>query len=77
MADCGCEVARKNLEDYLHGELQGVHCDEIEQHLETCLPCKDEHTVGVTLTNKVKSACCETAPEQLKKTIVYSIESLS
>lgn len=77
MADCGCDVARENLEDYLHGELQGVNCDEIEAHLEACPPCKDEHTVGVTLTQKVKSACCETAPENLKKTIVDSIESLA
>jgi anti-sigma factor (TIGR02949 family) len=76
MADCGCEVARNNLEDYLHGELSAVYCGDIEEHLQACPPCKDEHTVGMTLSEKVRSACCEAAPDELKKTIVYSIESL-
>jgi anti-sigma factor (TIGR02949 family) len=75
MADCGCEVARKNLEDYLHGELTEVNCADIEDHLQACPPCSDEHRVGVVLTNKVKSACCETAPEELKHTIVQNLEA--
>jgi anti-sigma factor (TIGR02949 family) len=75
MADCGCEVARKNLEDYIHGELGEESCGDIEDHLKECPPCKDEHTVGVVLTNKVKSACCETAPEDLKHTIVQKIQT--
>lgn len=75
MADCGCEEARKNLEDYLHGELPSQHCSDLEDHLEACPPCKDEHTVGMVLTEKVRSACCETAPDDLKHSIVQRIET--
>jgi anti-sigma factor (TIGR02949 family) len=75
MADCGCEEARKNLEDYLHGELPADNCGDLEDHLEVCPPCKDEHEVGIVLTKKVKSACCETAPDELKDSIVRKIET--
>jgi hypothetical protein len=32
--------------------------------------------VGLTLTNKVKAACCETAPEQLKADIVSKLSGV-
>ena len=73
MEDCGCDHARAKLEDYLHGELTSDSCGDIENHLAQCPPCKDEHTVGLTLTNKVKAACCETAPEELKAEIVQKL----
>lgn len=76
MADCGCAEARKNLEDYLHGELPDDSCGDIEDHLNACPPCKDEHSVGVALTEKVRSACCESAPEDLKITIVQKIQTV-
>lgn len=75
MPDCGCQEARQNLEDYLHGELPQVNCGDLEEHLAACPPCQDEHTVGLMLTQKVKSACCETAPDELKATIVTSLDS--
>jgi anti-sigma factor (TIGR02949 family) len=76
MGDCGCEHARAKLEDYLHGELPQESCCQIEDHLAECPPCQDEHTVGLTLTNKVKAACCETAPEQLKADIVSKLSGV-
>jgi anti-sigma factor (TIGR02949 family) len=76
MADCGCQHAREKLEDYLHGELAKESCCQIEDHLAKCPPCQDEHTVGITLTNKVKAACCETAPEQLKADIVSKLSGV-
>jgi anti-sigma factor (TIGR02949 family) len=75
MADCGCQHARNNLEDYLHGELPQASCGEIEDHLKACPPCNDEHSVGIALTQKVKSVCCESAPEELKTTIVQKIQA--
>jgi|TARA_B110000503_G_scaffold78441_1_gene120541 hypothetical protein len=46
----------------------------MEDHLKACQPCGDEHSIGKTLTLKVKSACCETAPEDLKRQIMASLE---
>ena len=74
MVDCGCESARARLEDYLHGELAQQDCCDMEDHLKACQPCGDEHSIGKTLTLKVKSACCETAPEDLKRQIMASLE---
>lgn len=77
MADCGCDEARANLENYLHGELANKKCSDIEDHLTACPPCQEEHAVGKTLKDKVKSACCETAPEALKRSIVAELERRS
>ena len=77
MADCGCDEARANLEDYLHGELAGSASQDLEDHMDACPPCCDERDVGKVLTQKVKSACCETAPEELKQSIKKTLESAS
>ena len=74
MADCGCEETRNKMEDYLHGELSAGACQDLEDHFEACSPCCDERDVGTVLTEKVKSACCETAPEELKHSIRQSLE---
>jgi mycothiol system anti-sigma-R factor len=74
MTDCGCEEARARMEDYLHGELSAKHCGDVEEHLNACPPCDEEKKVGQTLTNKVRSACCETAPDELKLSIKQKLE---
>lgn len=77
MADCGCEETRNKLEDYLHGELPDGACQDLEDHFQECPTCCDERDVGNLLTEKVKSACCETAPEELKLSIQKTLESAS
>ena len=73
MADCGCEETRNKLEDYLHGELPDGACQDLEDHFQECPPCCDERDVGNLLTEKVKSACCETAPEALTESILRKL----
>ncbi len=77
MADCGCTEAQARMEDYLHGELSKESSGDVEDHLKECPPCQEERTVGEVLTNKVKSACCEKAPEDLKISIRETIERSS
>jgi anti-sigma factor (TIGR02949 family) len=74
MADCGCQETRNKLEDYLHGELPQGACQDLEDHFQECSPCCDERDVGALLTLKVKNACCETAPEELKLSIQKTLE---
>ena len=70
MTDCGCEQAKAELEEYLHHELdQGVYAD-ITEHLVGCLDCAQEARIGVLLTEAVKRACRDTAPEELRAQIV-------
>ena len=77
MTDCGCEETRNKLEDYLHGELPDGACQDLEDHFQECPQCCDERDVGNLLTEKVKSACCEKAPEELKLSIQKTLESAS
>lgn len=69
MPDCGCDKAKAGLEEFIHGELKGSERDDVALHLQNCPPCDEEKTVGLVLTEKVKQACCETAPDSLTDSI--------
>lgn len=71
--ESGCEKARRELEEYIHGELCAEDASDIREHLDGCGECRDEHTVGVTLSNALKGACKENAPEQLRDRILDAI----
>lgn len=70
MVDCGCERAQAELEEFLHGELDGANHQDVADHLGNCPPCDEEKTIGLLLTEKVKQACCETAPDELTAKIL-------
>jgi len=76
MTDCGCDKAKAELEEFLHNELSATQCDDIREHLANCDDCSAEHLVGLTLSSKVKEACQETAPDDLKAMIIGSIQRL-
>ena len=46
MSDCGCEKARRDLEEYLRNEVCRTGHTEIREHLENCESCKDEALVA-------------------------------
>ena len=76
MTDCGCEKAKAELEEYLHRELSDQDFQDITDHLESCDDCSGEHLVGLTLTQKMQSACQEKAPEELRRAILARLESV-
>ncbi len=69
MTDCGCDKAKAELEEYLHRELSEQDFVDITDHLATCADCSDEHLVGLALSAKVRKACQETAPEDLRAAV--------
>jgi anti-sigma factor (TIGR02949 family) len=69
MTDCGCEKAKAELEEYLHKELSASDLADISEHLEHCEDCSQEHLVALTLRDKVRRACTEAAPEDLRLSI--------
>jgi len=75
MTDCGCEKAKADLEEYLHGELPEQEFREIAEHLDTCVDCKEEHLVGVALMRTVRRACVEVAPDELRVTIINTLHT--
>ena len=50
MSDCGCDKARKDLEEYLRHEVCKTQHSDITEHLENCPACRDEALVATTLT---------------------------
>ncbi len=76
MTDCGCEKAKAELEEYLHRELSEQDFQDITEHLANCEDCSAEHLLGVTLTEKVRKACQETAPDELRVRVLGKLREL-
>ncbi len=76
MTDCGCEKAKQELEEYLHNELRGEDAADIRDHMENCGDCAGEHRVGVVLTEAVRRACRDTAPEELRLQVLTTLRTL-
>ena len=76
MSDCGCDKARKALEEYLHNELCKEEATDIREHMENCGDCSAEHNVGVVLSAAVARACAETAPEDLRSQVMAQLRDI-
>lgn len=76
MTDCGCTKAKQDLEEYLHNELCSADATDIREHLQNCTNCTEEHHVGLVLTEAVKRACSETAPEELRAQVLQKLRSI-
>ncbi|NNC13129.1 mycothiol system anti-sigma-R factor [Planctomonas sp. JC2975] len=76
MSDCGCDKAKKDIEEYLHNELQADDAADIREHLANCDDCQSEVHVGIVLTEVVQRACKETAPEQLRVQVLAQLRSI-
>ncbi|WP_424447325.1 zf-HC2 domain-containing protein [Microbacterium arborescens] len=70
MSDCGCEKARRDLEEYLRDEVCKTEHADIREHLESCPACRDEALVSRTLTEVVARACRESAPGELRDQVL-------
>lgn len=75
MTDCGCDKARRDLEEYLRNEVCNTEHAEIRDHLENCEGCRDEAHVAKTLTEVVARACKETAPEELRDLVLAKLRA--
>lgn len=76
MNDCGCEKARRDLEEYLRDEVCKTEHADITAHLENCAACRDEMVVARTLTEVVARACRESAPEELRDQVLATLRDL-
>jgi anti-sigma factor (TIGR02949 family) len=77
MTDCGCDKAKAELEEYLHREVSEADFVDITEHLQGCTDCSDEHLVGLILTQRVRSACQEKAPDNLRAAVIGRLEQLA
>lgn len=75
MTDCGCDKAKRDLEEYLRHEVCSTSASDIREHLEHCASCQDEALLARTLTEAVQRACRETAPEDLKLQVMAKLRA--
>jgi mycothiol system anti-sigma-R factor len=73
MTDCGCDKARRDLEEYMRNEMCRTEHSDIAEHLEQCAECRDEALIARTLTDVVARACKETAPEELRDQVLIRL----
>lgn len=76
MTDCGCDKAKQELEEYLHHELRAKDAADIQEHMANCADCSGEHRVGMVLTEAVRRACRDVAPETLRDQVLLKIRAL-
>lgn len=76
MTDCGCDKAKAELEEYLHRELSDTDFQDITEHLATCVDCTQEHLIGLTISEKVRKACQEKAPDDLRAAVLGRLSEL-
>ncbi len=77
MNDCGCEKARKDLEEFIHNELDAAEAKVIKTHLLNCEGCEEEVHIGHMLTEKLQKACKEKASQELKDRVLQSLATLT
>ena len=77
MADCGCEKAKQDLEEYIHHELERTEYADITEHMAGCVDCSEELRVGVILTEVVRRACRDTAPETPREQVVTRLRLIT
>lgn len=75
MTDCGCDKARRDLEEYLRNEVCKTKESDIAEHLENCEGCRDEALVARTLTEVLARACKESAPEELRDQVLAKLRA--
>ena len=73
MTDCGCDKAKRDLEEYLHHELARAEYADIAEHMAGCTDCAGEAHVGLVLTEAVRRACRDTAPEELREQVIMRL----
>jgi anti-sigma factor (TIGR02949 family) len=76
MSDCGCDKAKRDLEEFLRDEVCRTEAEDIRTHLEHCESCRTEATVSVTLTEAVQRACKETAPADLRDHVLARLRAI-
>ncbi len=76
MSDCGCDKARRDLEEFVRGELCAEDATDIREHLSHCTTCNDEMHVNRKLTDAVQRACEENAPTSLRQSVLDALREM-
>lgn len=81
MTDChengGCREDKiQSMYEYLDGALSPEDIEDICAHLNECELCAREYDLECLIRSAVKRSCTESAPEELKQSILAKIDVL-
>ncbi|WP_347107842.1 mycothiol system anti-sigma-R factor [Paenarthrobacter sp. S56] len=81
MSDCqglgDCDDTRmQRIYEYLDGALTREDLSEIKQHLDGCEECSEQYDLECLIRTMVKRSCTESAPENLKNSILNRIHAI-
>ena len=69
--DLNCSETVLRIFEFLDGEMGPDDCRRMQAHLEECGPCLKEYHLDQALKAVIKRSCgCETAPVELRTTIL-------
>lgn len=71
--DCGCASARLRIGFVVDRELNAQECAEVRAHCDTCPECAQELKFVDTLSDKVRDACGECPPEDVKARVFDAV----
>ncbi|GAA2181101.1 hypothetical protein GCM10009847_21600 [Leucobacter tardus] len=76
MTENECAQARANIEELIRGEQCAGQREALMRHLDECDDCRSEEQVCQRLTEAVKRACAESAPQSLREAIRIGLRDL-
>lgn len=73
--ECDCSEALAALEEFLRKELGSERSSWVGEHIDGCLDCSEELKVAVNLSDAVRRACGEQAPDDLQARVLAKIRA--
>ncbi len=74
--DSGCQEALDHLYEVLDGECDEQRGAAVRAHLAECDHCRQQYEMESEVRSLVASACCEQAPEELRRRIITRITQI-
>ncbi|QLQ11033.1 MAG: mycothiol system anti-sigma-R factor [Nocardioidaceae bacterium] len=71
-----CAEYIERLYVFIDNELAEADHDTIQQHLDECGDCLKEYDLETTVRALIKKSCAETAPDELRQRVLWSIRQV-
>ncbi len=75
--DAGCQEALDHLYEVLDGEYDEQRGMAVKAHLAECGHCRQQYELEAEVRSVVARACCEHAPDELRRRIITRITQIS
>jgi mycothiol system anti-sigma-R factor len=74
--DESCADYIERIVYFLDNELDDADIVAVKMHLDACAPCLEKYDLQRTVKSLVARSCSESAPEDLRQRVLYSIRQV-